>query len=217
VNVCNAHARTSSRTGSRFAVIRRPRPWTQHIAQMAAALSLLAVVLPARAYTIERSEARYADKHFRYELVVTLDAPIDRVEEVLRDYARYPSLDHRILTANVLERPEKDVVTLETTVRVCYGPFCRNVKRVERVAERKYVLLAIADPERSDVQFSETRSELSPALHGTTRVKYVTDVVPDFWVPAIGGRKMLLKTLQAATGDLFMNVEKKASEPAVSP
>jgi len=175
------------------------------------ALLVLAVALPARAFTVERSEARYADERFQYELVVRLDAPIDKVDEVLRDYSKYPSLDDRILTSKVLARPAEDVVMLETTVRFCLGPFCRNVKRVERVEESKYVLLAVADPTRSDVEFGETRSELTPALHGTTRVKYVTSVVPGFWVPAVGGRRMMLKTLERATSDLFMNVEKKAN------
>lgn len=169
-------------------------------------------VAPASAFTVEHSEARYTDKHFRYELTVTLDAPIDRVNEVLRDYDDYPSLNERILSAKVLGRPEHDVALLETTVKVCLGPFCRNVTRVERVLESRYVLLAIADPNRSDVKSGETRSELSPTLHGTTRVKYVTDVVPDFWVPAVGGRRMMLKMLESETSDLFMNVEKRAQQ-----
>ncbi|MET0534260.1 MAG: SRPBCC family protein [Steroidobacter sp.] len=178
--------------------------------------ALLLWVAPAQAYTVERSEARYADEHFKYELIVTLDAPIERVEAVLRDYAGYPSLNHRILSAKVLERPERDITLLETTVKLCFGPFCRNVTRVERVLESRNILLAIADPKRSDVKSSETRSELSSAPHGTTRVKYVTDVVPNFWVPAVGGRRMMLKMLETETSDLFMNVEKKArqSDPA---
>jgi hypothetical protein len=145
---------------------------------------------------------------------VTLDAPIDRVNEVLRDYDDYPSLNERILSAKVLSRPERDVAVLETTVKVCLGPFCRNVTRVERVLESRYVLLAIADPNRSDVKWGETRSELTPTLHGATRVKYVTDVVPSFWVPAVGGRRMMFKLLETETSDLFMNVEKKAQQPA---
>jgi uncharacterized membrane protein len=182
-----------------------------HIALFAAALLLSAPA--ARAFNIEQSEARYVDKHFRYELVVTLDAPIDRVDAVLRDYTDYPSLNHRILSSTVLERPAPDVVTLETKVQVCFGWFCRNVTRVERVQESKHTLVAVADPERSDVRFSETRSELSPGLHGTTRVKYVTNVVPGFWLPPIGGRRMLLRTLESETRDLFMNVEQRAQQP----
>lgn len=167
----------------------------------------------AHAFTIEHSEARYAEKHFHYELVVTLDAPIDRVDEVLRNYADYPSLNGRILSSRVLDRPSPDVVNLETTVEVCFGWFCREVTRVERVQESKYALLAVADPERSDVKFSETRSELSPGHHGATRVRYVTNVVPGFWVPALGGRRMMLKMLETETRDLFMSVEEKARQP----
>ncbi|WP_129641161.1 SRPBCC family protein [Peristeroidobacter agariperforans] len=188
--------------------------WSHRHALFAAALLLSAPA--ASAFNIERSEARYVDKHFRYELVVTLDAPIDRVDEVLRNYADYPSLNHRILEAKILERPAPDSVTLETTVEVCFGWFCRNVTRVERVQESKYTLLAVADPARSDVRFSETRSELSTGHHGATRVKYVTSVVPGFWVPPLGGRRMLLRTLENETRDLFMSVEQKAKDPAVT-
>ncbi|WP_129775836.1 SRPBCC family protein [Peristeroidobacter soli] len=177
-----------------------------------AATALLTAPL-AGAFNIEHSEARYVDKHFRYELIVTLDAPIERVDEVLRDYDDYPSLNRRILSSKVLDRPEPGVVTLETTVEVCFGPFCRNVTRVERVQESKNTLLAVADPERSDVKFSETRSELSPGQHGATRVKYETNVVPDFWVPPVGGRRILLRKLETETRDLFMNVEQKARQP----
>lgn len=188
--------------------------WPHRHALLAAALFLSASA--ASAFDIERSEARYIDKHFRYELVVTLDAPIDRVDEVLRDYTDYPSLNHRILEAKILERPAPDVVTLETTVEVCFGWFCRNVTRVERVQESKYKLLAVADPERSNVKFSETHSELSAGLHGATRVKYVTNVVPGFWVPPLGGRRMLLRALENETRDLFMSVERKAQGPTAT-
>lgn len=185
-------------------------PWRRRVVLAAAVLLPLPAV---HAFTIEHSEARYADKHFHYELVVTLDAPIDRVDEVLRDYANYPSLNGRILSANVLERPAPDAVMLETTVELCFGWFCRDVRRVERVQESRHTLVAVADPGRSDVRFSETRSELSPAHHGATRVKYETDVVPGFWVPRVGGRRMMLKMLETETRNLFMAVEEKARQP----
>jgi hypothetical protein len=185
---------------------------TDGLRMLLAATALLSAPA-AGAFNIEHSEARYVDKHFRYELVVTLDAPIERVDAVLRNYDDYSSLNHRILSSRVLDRPAPDVVTLETTVEVCFGWFCRDVTRVERVQESKNGLFAVADPERSDVKFSETRSELSPGPDGATRVRYETNVVPDFWVPPIGGRRMLLRMLETETRDLFMNVELKARQP----
>src|SRR5437868_4491693 len=84
------------------------------------------------AMEIRHSEARFADKQYQYELTVTLDVPIDRVEALLRDYEHYPSLDPRILEARVLDRPAPNVATLETVLRACFGLICRNVKRIER-------------------------------------------------------------------------------------
>ena len=181
-----------------------------------AAAALAAAVLqpgPVGAFEIEHSETRYANRRYQCELNVRLDAPLDKVEAVLRDYERYPSLNTHILQARVLERPEPNVVLLETTLRVCIGPFfCRNVTRVERVEESPHALAAQADPSRSDVKFGETRTQLTPDENGGTLVHYRTSITPGFWVPSVIGRRWMLRTLEAATGDLFMNVEMRARE-----
>ena len=89
----------------------------------------------AGAFEIEHSETRYADRRYQCDLNIRLDAPLDKVEAILRDYEKYPLLDARILQARVIERPAPNVATLETTLRFCMGWFCRNVNRVERVEE----------------------------------------------------------------------------------
>lgn len=182
-----------------------------------AVLAMLAAA-PAHALTIERSESRYVDKdkYYQYELVATLDASPERVQAVLRDYANYTALDARILEARVLERPAQYAAILATTVRACFGPFCRNVKRVERVEESPLELKAITDPARSDVTFGETHTMLSVA-GGRTRVSYRTAIAPAFWIPAIAGRRWMLNTLGAATVELFKNVELRAQAAAEEP
>jgi hypothetical protein len=174
-------------------------------------LSTLLFSLPARCLEIERSEAQYVDKHYQFEFVALLDAPLDKVEAVLRDYEKYPQLDGRILDAHVLERTADYAVVLATTLRACFGPFCRNVKRVERVEESPLELRAVTDPQQSDVKFGETRTMLSVS-EGRTRVSYRTSIIPGFWVPAIAGRRWLLNELRDATTELFANVEIKAKQ-----
>jgi polyketide cyclase/dehydrase/lipid transport protein len=166
----------------------------------------------AGAFEIEKSETRYADRRYQCELSVKLDAPPDKVQAVLRDYERYPSLDTRILQARVLERPEPNVVVLETTVRVCFVWFCRNVTRVERVQESEHALAATTDPSRSDVKFGETQTQLAPDEDGGTLVHYRTSITPGFWIPSVVGRRWMLRTLEDASGDLFMNVEMRAKK-----
>ena len=88
---------------------------------------------------------------------------------------------------------------LETTLRVCLGWFCRNVKRVERVEESEHALAAKADPGRSDVRFGETHLQLAPGEHGSTLVRYSTSITPGFWIPTVVGRRWMLRTLEDAT------------------
>ena len=64
----------------------------------------------AGAFEIEKSETRYVDRRYQCDLSVKLDAPPDKVEAILRDYERYPSLDTRILRARVMERPGEDAL-----------------------------------------------------------------------------------------------------------
>ena len=180
------------------------------------ALALLAAASlwagAAAAFEIEHSETKYANRRYQCDLNVKLDAPLDKVEAVLRDYEKYPSLDTRILAARVTDRPEPNVAMLETTLRVCMGWFCRNVTRVERVEESQHALAATADPNRSDVKFGETHLHLSPGEHGSTLVRYSTAITPGFWIPSVVGRRWMLRTLEDATTDLFMNVEMKAKD-----
>jgi hypothetical protein len=168
---------------------------------------------PAQAFTIERAEARYVEQQYEFEMVAMIDAPIERVEAVLRDYDNYSELDTRILEARVLQRPEQHVAILATTVRACFGPFCRNVKRIERVEEAPLELTATADAARSDVKSGQTRTQLMVTDRGT-RVSYRTSIVPAFWIPAFVGRRLMLRTLEEATINMFTNVERIASEPA---
>jgi hypothetical protein len=165
----------------------------------------------AGAFEIERSETRYADRRYQCDLNVRIDAPLDKVEAILRDYEKYPSLDSRILQARIIERPAPNVAMLETTLRVCLGWFCRNVKRVERVEESQHALAATADPGRSDVRFGETHLQLAPGEHDSTLVRYSTSITPGFWIPTVVGRRWMLRTLEDATTDLFMNVEMQAT------
>ncbi|HKE95846.1 MAG TPA: hypothetical protein VKB34_16130 [Povalibacter sp.] len=169
----------------------------------------------ASALTIERSAATYNDQHYQFELVALLDAPVDRVQAILRDYEGYKKLDSRILEARVLDRPADYVAILETTLRMCLGPFCRNVKRVERVEESPLELSAKTDAARSDVKFGETRMMLSES-DGRTRISYRTNIVPNFWIPAFAGRRWMLNTLADATTDLFRNIEAEASQTVVA-
>jgi Polyketide cyclase / dehydrase and lipid transport len=170
----------------------------------------LLLTTPIYAFDLQRAEAEFIEGEYRFEMTAVIEAPVDQVEHILRDYENYPTLDPRILAARVIERSEPHIATLATTLRACFGPFCRSVKRIERVEESPHALLAVTDAARSDMKFGETRMELSSDEQNRTRVSYRTRLKPDFWIPALVARRMMLETLEDATIELFRNVEKRA-------
>jgi hypothetical protein len=160
---------------------------------------------------ISKADARYQDREYRVELDLILDATPEQVQAVLRDYANYPGLDTSILESKVLSRPDAATVMLYTKLRACSGLFCRTVKRVERVHESAFELLAVVEPEQSDVLSGRTHTVLQ-TLDGHTRVRYQTSVSPKFWVPGLIGRPLMLRTLREASLDLFRRVEARAKQ-----
>jgi len=177
------------------------------------ALAWLAPASGAAGFELQRAEPAFIEGEYRFEMTALLDAPIDEVERILRNYENYPTLDSRILDAKVIERPQHGVAILATTLRACFGPVCRSVKRIERVEESPHALLAVADPERSDVKLGETRTELTATDDGKTLVTYRTRLRPAFWIPALVARRMMLEILEDATIELFQSVEQQAGPP----
>ncbi len=199
----------------------RPReeeraPRRARIVAVGCAMSL-GIAADAAAFELQRADPQFVDKEYRFEMTALLAAPVDDVERILRDYENYPTLDGRILQAKVLERPAAGVAILETMLRACFGPVCRNVRRVERVEESPHALLATTDPARSDMKLGETQMSLTPLDDGTTRVTYRTRLRPDFWIPALVARGMMLNTLEDATIELFRSVERQAQGHDDSP
>ena len=168
----------------------------------------------AEALDVQRADTHYDNGRYELELEATIHAPPDEVQRVLRNYAAYPQLDARVLDSKVLERMNGGEVLLYSRVRACFAFICRGVERVERVEERPYELVATAVPERSDVKFGLTQTQISTSGPQTTRLVYRTQIEPKFWVPRIVGRRAMLSTLREATIDLFTQVERTAQQPA---
>jgi len=174
---------------------------------------LLGCTWSLRSFALEigQADAQYADHRFQLNLSVTLNAPLARVETVLRDYAQYPALDARILEAKVLERVGDHRILLFTKLRACSGVFCRTVNRVEQVDETPGELHAQVLPDRSDLLAGMTKTVLT-ADGQRTHVAYTTQLAPNFWVPSFIGRPLMLRTLREASVELFRNVERQAAQ-----
>ena len=156
-------------------------------------------------------ETGLTDGVYRIAFESVLAAPPASVAAVLTDYPRYLRLDPRIRSSEVVETTRSGVVILHTRVRICAGFLCRNVERVERVTRGRNELVAEIVPERSDFRRGVTTTRWLSA-RGRTRIRYVAEFEPDFWVPGVIGRNLALDELREATLQLFVNVENRARQ-----
>lgn len=194
---------------------------TSHAPRQSSRSSLVALLVllisvvsqPSCALEVQHLQAEFQDGEYRLTMTALLAAPLPEVEAVLRDYAQYPQLDARILSSEVLHRSNATELELQTRINVCFSFLCRKVERVERVEERPGELLATVIPTRSDAERGSTRTQLT-AQGQHTRVTYVTDIEPKFWVPALLGRSLMLRSMREATVALFESIEQRAARPA---
>jgi hypothetical protein len=178
------------------------------VGRLALLVGLALCIGPARALDVAVLEARYEQGRYRVMLDAVVDAPAENVRSVLNDFAGYAQLDRRIRSSQVIGGQAGQVL-LKTRVHACAGWFCRDVNRVERVTLSDDALVAEVVPERSDFRGGDTRTEWG-AVNGGTRIRYQARFTPDFWIPAILGRALVLRSLRESTLELFSNVEERA-------
>jgi hypothetical protein len=166
---------------------------------------------PVAALSVERLETSLEHGVYRVSLEALVAAPPAAVAAVLQDYAAYPSLDPRIRSSERLANEPAGAILIRTVIHACAGVFCRNVERVERVEQAPDRLVATVVPGRSDVRRGITTTRWQ-AYGSGTRVSYEAEFEPDFWVPAIIGRRFAVDTLRESTLELFGNVERRARE-----
>ena len=174
------------------------------------ALGALAA-LPALGHALEVKaiDARVTDQRFHVQFEGVIDAPVERVVEVLTDYAGYAALDPRIRESRVIGTGAAGEVLLRTRIRACAGLFCRTVLRTEQVTRADDRLVAEVVASGGNVKQGITRTQWRGDGQAT-RLWYQADFQPAFWVPEVVARRYAAGSLRDSVVKLFANVEERA-------
>lgn len=174
--------------------------------------ALAACPIAAEALEVDAIDVRVAEHGYRVRFEAVLAAPVERVVQVLTDYAAYASLDPRIRESEVIGAGGAGQVLLRTRIRACAMFFCRTVTRTERVTHRDGRLVAEVLPASSDVRHGLSRTEWH-GESGRTRIRYEAEFEPAFWVPGIIASRYAAGALGDSVVRMFENVEERAREP----
>ncbi|NNF62204.1 MAG: hypothetical protein HKN06_12880 [Gammaproteobacteria bacterium] len=133
------------------------------------------------------------------------------VYAAITDYNSLDKLDKGIAESRLLERIDDNIALVYTRLTGCVIVFCRKVERVERVEEVSdtEVQSVVVPQEQADIAYERSSWRLSAEADGT-RIKYRTEIEPDFWIPAFIGPAVLRGVLKRRVSRTLGNLEQAA-------
>ena len=145
-----------------------------------------------RAVDVSRREDRYrvvADTH--------LDASPEAIYKVLMDFNgdRYQRISEIYKESSYLPPDSDGTPLVYTRVEGCLLRYCRSMSRVERLeVVTPQFIRSRTVPERSDFKYSLSEWTFERE-NGGTRVTYLMEMEPNFWLPPFVGPWFLKRTL----------------------
>ena len=158
---------------------------------------------------VEQEDGAY---HIYFEIL--LNAPVERVEEILKDYASFDEMSPSIIESDVVSGASASDATVAVTLKPCVWILCKTMNKVTDVTINAYGAIVYTTlPAQSDFKYGREQviiKEHKPT--GQTRVTYNAKLIPKFFVPPLLGswliRKHILRDLKTSNE----RVEKLASQ-----
>lgn len=172
---------------------------------VAAAIILMSgVVLSAdlREVTVEKEEKRY-----RLTSETRFDASVPDLYRVLTDYSLFTEFSSVFVESRNLRAAENGKPRYYTRMEGCMLLFCKSFVRVGELTLTPHrEIVALADPEESDFNYSRERWQLEADGDGAI-LKYEFELEPSFWVPPVIGPYVMKRVLRAGGSDAVDRIE----------
>ena len=139
----------------------------------------------------------YVDKkedHFIIHLDMRIDAEFEDVYEVLIDFNNLPAVNDTIESSELIKTEDRSHV-VRFVSNGCVWVICQRVTQLVKVKEygRGYIMTEVI-PDKSDMKYGRTLWHVINEGE-TTRIKYDSDLVPNFWLPPLVGASIFQSRL----------------------
>ena len=194
-----------------------PRPWSKAVVAPLAAGVIGLAVSAAGSADILSADVHHEGERYFLSIDAYLDAPPSAVFAVITDYDHLHELHRRVRESRVVRRIDEHTVEVYTRFWGCVAAiFCKGMEQVERVEETPPVeLRATIIAGQSDLSAGTVRWRLQ-AQDAGTRLRYDSEMDPDFWVPPVLGDRMLESSISRTTREMIRRVEERARTLAVT-
>ena len=165
------------------------------------------------AFAVDIDEIVVAEKDGVYHINISgnVAAKEEYVRQVLTDYMHVYRLSDSVIESKVLESSSDGKARVQSLVLVCTAVFCREVMRVDEISMLKSGdLQAVIMPEQSDFRSGTAIWKIVPMEYGT-RLTYVANIEPDFFIPPFLGTQMVINNMRNEFKMMFCRIELIAS------
>ncbi|VAW99928.1 hypothetical protein MNBD_GAMMA21-2410 [hydrothermal vent metagenome] len=130
------------------------------------------------------------DNHYILNLDMRIDGDYDSVYEVLIDFNHLDKVNQTITSSQLLESNDK-IHKVQFMSNGCVWIICQDVNQVVIVTELgNGFIMSETLPDLSDISYGRTLWQVIDE-GDSTRIKYHSDLVPDFWLPPFIGSSIL--------------------------
>ena len=158
---------------------------------------------------VEQDSGAY---HIYFEILI--EAPKDRVYEILSDYDSLDELSPGIVKSEMLSGEAGDEAKIDLTLRPCVWKLCRKMRKVSQVSINAYgAIVYTTIPSESDFKRGRERVIIKETkTTGQTRVTYNASLAPDFFVPPLIGSWLIKRYVRQNLSVSMERVEMLASQ-----
>jgi hypothetical protein len=175
---------------------------------------LLLISTTAGAIELRSVVVEHDDGQYTLQSNVWFDVDQQTLFAVFADWDLGTQFSSMIVESRNLEPDELGRAGFHTQNRGCLLFFCTSVVREGYVeSEPPAEIRAVADPERSDFEFSNEVWSFATEGSGTV-VHYEIVMKPKFWVPPLIGPYIIKRKLRKSGGEALGRIEKIAQETA---
>jgi hypothetical protein len=172
----------------------------------------IVLCLPACAMAFDFSDAEVTEDNGIYyiKFAAVIEAHPDYIRYVLADSEHIYRLSPSIIESEVLSPDGADDKRVRTRLLNCTPVFCLEIERVDSVR-----MLASGDfeaeiiPSLSEFKSGRATWKIVP-MDGYSYIVYEAHLEPDFFIPPVVGKQMVIQTLKDEFATTFVNIEKIA-------
>ena len=156
------------------------------------------------------------DGHFLLDLIMQIDAPKNKVLEIMTRYNRLSELSNSIRSSEILEQ-KKNLTRVKIINEGCILFICQTITQVQNVQQLDKDYLSIeVEPLKDNIKSSSQYWHFDAIKENKTRIHYSADIEPDFWVPMFFGSWLFQSRLLEEATEMINKAEKLATRPTTS-